>query len=494
MATSIATLKSYFLNGKKPTENEFEEFIDAFVHRNDDLQSLLGAIAELAEAEEGIVTDKYMTPFFTKAAIVALTRLSNIPALKQEVATEINTAINNLLKVDDADNIINTLGEVIQAFNSVPEGIGKVMGLLNQKENVFSKNTAFNKNFGSGSNDVSRGNHNHDSRYYTESEIKSFINRSYIDDFARSGLPIGWYTIATNTGKRSIARFGIWDDGPSGTHKSVVFYASHNYGSDASNTITVLHTTNSSPFSAIRIKDGSTYEGAALQVYINNATHRVNLAILGDNFQTDGWVLKNWIPDTTDPGDLTNYSSFGERSKINLSQIDNGGMVTTGPIYADGDLQQYKVATFKDKRDDISLNDSNKFATSKAVRDAKEYARNWNNIINKPSSFPVSSHTHTPSEVGLGNLPNAKSDSYTSNNDNVLATSKAVNDLRNHIKTYGRLTQIQYVVVGSTNHLGATGTSYNFYTSDKVCCSIQVEDSSAEIASIKMGFAKIQIR
>lgn len=39
-------------------------------------------------------------------------------------------------------------------------------------------------------------------------------------------------------------------------------------------------------------------------------------------------------------------------------------------------------------------------------------------------------HFVTKTQVGLGNLPNAKSDSITLNDSNVLATSKAVNDLR----------------------------------------------------------------
>ena len=441
MATSIETLKRYFLNGKKPTEDQFEELIDSFVHRNDDLQSLLGAIAELSEAEEGIITDKYMTPFLTKAAIVALTRLSSIPALRQEVLSEINTAIDNLLKVDDADNIINTLGEVIQAFNSIPEGVGKVMGLLNQKENTFSKNTAFNKNFGSGSNAVPRGTHNHDDRYYTESEISEIIDTSYITKKFKYNLPIGWYTIATNTGDRAVARFGVWEIA-SNRHQTVIFYASHIYGKDASNTITVLQNSKGyiTPIKYIRILDRNTYEGAALQIYIDDNENTVHAAILGDNIQSSGWVLKDWIPNSQNPGDVDNYTNFGERSKIDLDLIDQGGIVTTGPMYADGDLQQYKVVTFNDKTDSISSNNSSTLATSKAIKDAKDYARNWNNLTNKPTSFNPNSHTHTPSQVGLGNIPNAKSDSISSNNSSTLATSKAIKDAKDYARNWNNLT------------------------------------------------------
>ena len=50
----------------------------------------------------------------------------------------------------------------------------------------------------------------------------------------------------------------------------------------------------------------------------------------------------------------------------------------------------------------------------------------WDVILDKPQLFKPEAHTHEPTEVGLGNLPNAKSDSFTSNRSDVLATSKAV--------------------------------------------------------------------
>ena len=56
-----------------------------------------------------------------------------------------------------------------------------------------------------------------------------------------------------------------------------------------------------------------------------------------------GWVLKDWIPDATDPGDLSSYSSFTEKTKVDLDVIVNGGMLTTGAIYAGGQTAQYEV-------------------------------------------------------------------------------------------------------------------------------------------------------
>lgn len=55
-----------------------------------------------------------------------------------------------------------------------------------------------------------------------------------------------------------------------------------------------------------------------------------------------------------------------------------------------------------------------------------EHTHAWSVITGKPFVFPPAGHNHTPSQVGLGNLPNAKSDSVTSTSGNSLATSKAV--------------------------------------------------------------------
>jgi len=30
--------------------------------------------------------------------------------------------------------------------------------------------------------------------------------------------------------------------------------------------------------------------------------------LLGDNFQEQGWILKNWVPDGTNPGDVSNFN------------------------------------------------------------------------------------------------------------------------------------------------------------------------------------------
>ena len=56
----------------------------------------------------------------------------------------------------------------------------------------------------------------------------------------------------------------------------------------------------------------------------------------------------------------------------------------------------------------------------------------WHRVTGKPPTFGPSAHAHTPSQVGLGNLPNAKSDFFL-NDSNSLATSKAVYGLYSRI-------------------------------------------------------------
>ncbi len=230
---------------------------------------------------------------------------------------------------------------------------------------------------GSGNVSVNNDSHTHDGRYYTESEIQTFLNRGYISNHTASDIAAGWYTIATNTGNRGIARFALRDtDG--GDHQSVVFYAAHHYGTDASNTITVLHNSyySGSPYRYIRIKDGGTYDGAALQVYIDKGDNNLMVAILGDNFQDDGWVLKDFIADATDPGDLSSYSSFSVRGQVDLDNAAQGGMITTGSIYAGGDTTQYRVLTTNDEgsgngldADTLDGNHASAFSTASGVED-----------------------------------------------------------------------------------------------------------------------------
>ena len=197
---------------------------------------------------------------------------------------------------------------------------------------------------------VVNNSHTHDDRYYTESEMQTFFKRGYIEKVEATNLAVGWYTIATNTGDRALGEFQIWDTASS-DHQSVLFNASHHFGTNGSNDITVLANSRYSGtnFRYIRIKENATYDGAALQVYIDATSNNVKAAIVGGNAQESGWVLKDWVADGTDPGDVTGWSNFAERCKVDLDVIVNGGIMLTGHAYTGGDTTQYRVLNTSDE-------------------------------------------------------------------------------------------------------------------------------------------------
>jgi hypothetical protein len=110
----------------------------------------------------------------------------------------------------------------------------------------------------------------------------------------------GWYRIATNGpvtdggsgGSRASARFVVMDT-QSGQHSTITFYAAVNYGNNPS-----LSLINRSSYGAtgciskVRLVEGDTYEGAAVEVYVTAACN-VSFYIL-DNEQANGWSAANW--------------------------------------------------------------------------------------------------------------------------------------------------------------------------------------------------------
>ena len=164
----------------------------------------------------------------------------------------------------------------------------------------------------------------------------AWINGHAQTQTASANLSTGWYTVAVNRGDRAVARFGVRDIASS-RHQNLIFYASHMYG--AHSEITVLHSSRYSgwPIGGIRIKEGGTYDGALLQVYVRDATNSLEFYMLGDNFQASGWIPKPWVPDGTDPGDVNNFSALTNvAAEIEVGKILDGGITTTGQIYATG--------------------------------------------------------------------------------------------------------------------------------------------------------------
>jgi hypothetical protein len=247
---------------------------------------------------------------------------------------------------------------------------------------------------------TSLGSVNLDGRYYTESEMQTFFDRGYIESHSASNLAVGWYTIATNTGDRALGEFQIWDTA-SGDHQSVLFNASHHFGTNSSNDITVLANSRYSGtnFRYIRIKENSTYDGAALQVYVDATSNAVYVAIVGGNAQQSGWVIKDWVADATDPGDVSSWSSFSESCRVDLDNVINGGMISTGEMYLGGTTTQYKAF-----HDNYHPN-ADKLTTARTIAGTSfdgtaNISISYNNLTNKPTIPTVNNGTLTVQGTG----------------------------------------------------------------------------------------------
>jgi len=179
------------------------------------------------------------------------------------------------------------------------------------------------------------------------------VNKNiYIDRYLESNIAVGWYTVAINPGNRACGRFGLTCQS-SGRHQGVIFYASHYYGNN--NEITVLHNnaySTSNPVAKIRIKEGGTYQGCLLQVYIDDATNSPEVFLLGDNINDYGWTLVDWVADGTDPETvdsnwgLTTFSALTNVAKeVDLDTVEFG---TTGNSEFQGSITCNTSAVFNE--------------------------------------------------------------------------------------------------------------------------------------------------
>jgi hypothetical protein len=178
-------------------------------------------------------------------------------------------------------------------------------------------------------------------------ETTNFATRRYTNTV--TDLPTGtWYTIAYNPGGSNLVSIGrataqfVLVDRQAGKHQSVHFMASATFGDPA---LTILHSSAFSanaPFEAIRVKTGSTYDGAALQVYSNGSSSVVNVqAFMYANDQTVGaWELVDFIDDAEDPSTygtvaMSNYANLVAKSELNL---ELGGGLLENKMMVDGSI------------------------------------------------------------------------------------------------------------------------------------------------------------
>ena len=166
-------------------------------------------------------------------------------------------------------------------------------------------------------------------------------NNSQYKTNSFSNLSSGtWYTIAIAPTGRNFASFMIQDTASS-RHTCFYFNAGHQYGGGQSqnciNVIGCSGTHGTQVFGAIRIKAYGTYDGAMLQVYIQNGVSQVQAYMVGENLAPQRWRMRNWIADGTDPTGLSNWGSIqasgsGLSAYADLNALASGGASFSGPV------------------------------------------------------------------------------------------------------------------------------------------------------------------
>lgn len=141
---------------------------------------------------------------------------------------------------------------------------------------------------------------------------------------------------------------------------------------------------------------------------------------------------------------------------------------------ADGNIHGVNIS------DSLTLNDSNTFASAKAIFLLKAALNQQIDLHIANTSNP---HATTKTQVGLGNLPNLISDSYNYDESNSIASSKAVRDLHEQINLY-------LSTAGSyTNVSPATLTIKGLNGSSIVETITAVAETTMDIAHIPSGSA-----
>jgi hypothetical protein len=315
----------------------------------DILLDSFGHITGITTASETVTdTNYYVTgaTFNTGDGVITLTR-NDGNTITVDIDGRFLTAHPSVSAASSSDNSGRTYIQDI-----LLDSFGHITGITTGTETVVDTNTNYyvtgaTFNTGNGIITLTRndGNtvtvdidgkyselgHTHDDRYLP-----------YVKNVETLGLPDGrWYTIAVNTGSRAVGKF-ILRDTSSGNHQSVVFYATHHYGNYSDITVLINSRYSGNPFRYIRIQDGSTYDGALLQVYIDQSSSTVQAWML-ENIQSSGWVIKDWVDEAVDPGDVSNFPALTETpAQVDLDQTPQGGMIVTGPIYGGGDITQYE--------------------------------------------------------------------------------------------------------------------------------------------------------
>jgi len=176
-----------------------------------------------------------------------------------------------------------------------------------------------------------------------------------------ANLAVGWHTIAVFQGRddspgganqRFHAKFSLADV-TSSRHQALTFYAQHIFGQDDGLQVIGNSTFGTDVVTAIRIKSSTdsnkTYAGAAIQVYVADATN--NLILYLDEANLDdspngvsygNVILKTGVADASDPGDLgyssASYSTFASSVNVGIDSIEPGGIGVTGNLLTQSNI------------------------------------------------------------------------------------------------------------------------------------------------------------
>ena len=148
--TSRENLKDNFKTGQKPTEENFADIFDSFVHLDDKNNFIQKANQQ--EAEAGDNNEKYLTPLRAKQLVTILTRLATLPNLSQDIQNKVDTAVNNV--VANAPDALNNLRELAEELQ---KNAGSITDILNKIKTKADKT------------------HNHHTLYYPQSAINAFF-------------------------------------------------------------------------------------------------------------------------------------------------------------------------------------------------------------------------------------------------------------------------------------------------------------------------------
>tara|TARA_R110000803_G_scaffold107958_5_gene176170 strand:- start:6299 stop:8077 length:1779 start_codon:yes stop_codon:yes gene_type:complete len=185
-------------------------------------------------------------------------------------------------------------------------------------------------------------------------------------------LAATWWTIAIVKGRdiganqRAMAQFYVRDT-DSGRHRAARIEVGHHYGRDGGNQINLLSVSGYGggvPFTQFRLKEGNTYDGCALQMWVVNPTNRIDIHMMF-NFQTgNGWTLLNaflddgdvgghdallgfrptGLPSPNQGGDYIDWTqSMTQKVLLDLEELTlptgGGGIATTGSMVAQLDFK-----------------------------------------------------------------------------------------------------------------------------------------------------------